>query len=214
MSVPNESAPRTRELLEGYLLGNREAERKLFELHRQRLVERVQQEHWMAGLAKYVTPEDLVGEVFLRALSSGVLQDLDDRGRGSLARLLFKMLDDVAVDTYRRHGTEKRGGGRLPSSYDGGDENTPTGHGQPSMASLDTTPTAKVRAGELLERCRKVLDEREWQVWQLSEVEDCTSIEIADRLSTTDSAVRGVLRRARRKLLMKLAQAVRDDPGL
>jgi len=214
MSSHRESDPRTRDLLEGYLGGNREDERELFELHRQKLLERVRREHWMAGLARYLTPEDLVGEVFVRALGSGALRDLDDRGRGSLARLLFKMLDDAAVDTYRRHGAEKRGGGRLPDSYDVSDEGAATGQRRPQVASPDTTPTQKVRAGELLERCRGVLDDREWEVWHLSEVESCDSLEIAQRVGSTDSAVRGVLHRARHKLLMRLAQVVHADPDL
>ncbi len=211
MASPNDS---TRDLLNGYLSGNRQAECELFEQHRERLLQRVQREHWMAGLSKYASPEDLVGEVFVRALSSGLLLDFTSRGSGSLSKLLFKLLDNVAVDTYRRHGAGKRGGGRMPASYDAGDEGAKTGHGAPAVASMDTTPTSKVRAGELLERCRAALEPREWEIWHMAEVEGFDSLEIAERLNTTDSAARGVLRRARNKLLTKLTEFVCTDPGI
>ncbi len=212
MTLPNSINPPTRDLLNGYLAGSREDEYRLFELHRERLLRRATNEPRIARLARYTSPEDLVNEVFLKALSSGILKKLEDRGRGSLTRLLSKILDDVAIDIYRWHGAEKRGDGRLPSSYDGHDENARGGQAQCVAVSLDTTPTSKVRAGELLDRCREVLDPYEWEVWHLVEVESFSSVEIAGRLHTTDSAVRGILRRARRKLLARLAKIVSQDP--
>ena len=199
----------TRELLERYLSGDRESEARLFEGHRDDLVRRVRSASWMSGLRGLVTPEDLVQEVFVRALSSGMLRDFEDRGRGSLARALAKVLDDVAVDTYRRHGTLKRGGG-VPG-LQARDEAAEEGEVAASSPARDATPTSNAREKEILELCRDVLEPREWQVWQLSEVEGLDSRAVAERLGATPAAVRGVLHRARKRILRRMADGLERE---
>ena len=47
-------------------------------------------------------PEDLVQEVYCRALSSGVLERFEDVRRGRLGALLASILHNTIVDTVRR----------------------------------------------------------------------------------------------------------------
>jgi RNA polymerase sigma factor (sigma-70 family) len=199
----------TSALLEQYLAGDRESERRLFERHRADLVSRSRSASWMAGLRRYATPEDLVQEVFVRALSSGLLRRLEHRGSGSLRAALAKILDDVAVDTYRRHGALKRGAHLRTVPLEGG---VATGtEGAVELAAEDTTPTSTAREREILELCRALLPPREWDVWWLCEVRRQSSAAVAERTGTTDAAVRGILHRARKRILRELAARVDLD---
>ncbi len=199
----------TGELLEQFLAGDRESERLLFERHRAALVERAQGAKWIVGLHKHTTPEDLVQEVFVRALSSGLLLRFENRGRGALVAALSKVLGDVAVDAYRRHGAAKRGSELQALSLDflsqhGEDR---VSHG---IAATDTTPTSSARHREMLDRCRAILGAAEWEVWRLCEIEGLGSPAVATRLGTTDSSVRGTLHRARKRILRELASHIED----
>ncbi len=211
MSSPKFAQTTTRTLIEKYLSGDRESERQLFEAHRSELVARVGSSQWMSGLSAHVTPEDLVDEVFLRALSSGFLRHFEDRGRGSLTRALAAILDDVAVDTYRRLGASKRGGRVVARSYDRQDEVQDTRQGTVALPSREVTPTSNARARELLKLCQELLEPREWEVWRLCELEGLDSPAVAERLNTSDAAVRGVLHRARKRILRALAGELPDS---
>ena len=113
--------------------------------------------------------------------------------------MLFTILDRVLADVYRRHGARKRPG-RLAQGK-GHAEESDEPEESDRLLSLEPTPTSSVRAKELIELCREHLDEREWQVWSLTEVDGLDSPAIASRMDISDAAVRGVLRRARKKLL-------------
>lgn len=165
----------------------------------------------MPGLQKFVAPEDLAQEVFVRALSSGLLRDFQDRGRGSLLAALACVLDGVAVDTYRRHGALKRGGGAVLGSYDRLPEEGDTRSTAGLPASPDTTPTSSARERELVELVHEWLEPREWETWRLCEREGLDSRAAAERLGTTESAVRGVMHRARKRILRAMACAPGHD---
>jgi hypothetical protein len=64
----------TRELLERYRAGDFEAERELFERFRGELLARTRSHPRMRPIAREVTPEDVVQEVFWRVLSGGLLR--------------------------------------------------------------------------------------------------------------------------------------------
>jgi len=200
----------TAELLDQYLAGDRESERLLFERHRAELIDRARSARWMRGLHRYTTPEDLVGEVFVRALSSGLLRHFESRGSGSLGGALAKVLGDVAVDAYRRHGATKRGAGlRAFSLEEHGTEARMTGDRR--LPGEATTPTSSARQHELLELCRAVLPAREWEVWWMCEVEGRDSPSVAATLGVSDSAVRGTLHRARKRILREMSRRLADD---
>lgn len=196
---------RTSLLLERYLSGDRESERRLFGRHREVLLTRARSAHWMSGVSRVATPEDLVQETFLRALSAGMLRRFEDRGSGSLARALEKVLGNVVVDVYRRHGTLKRGSHLRTLSLDLSPE-TDFEDSPPALASADTTPTSSARGRELLDLCRNLLSPRQWEVWCQCEVHHVDAPTVAARLGTTDAAVRGLLLRARRRILRELVR--------
>ncbi len=160
----------------------------------------------MRWLARHATPEDLVGETFLRVLASGTLHSFAAREEGALLRFLIKVLHDVAADFYRRHGRRKRGAGRPEMSLTTGSDDGDSIPGPPALQAAGTTPTSRARVNEIESLCRTQLSEREWGAWRLCEMEDCTSIEAADRLDCTDAAVRGLVLRARQKILRALVR--------
>jgi RNA polymerase sigma factor (sigma-70 family) len=202
MSEDKKPDTSTRRLLAEYRGGNRDAEGELFERHRAALLEHVSKQRWMRGLSRHATPEDLVGETFLRVLASGRLNSLSLQGEGALLRFLFKVLNNVAVGVYRRHGRCKRGSGRpdLPLAP-GIESNDPV-----AFRATDTTPTVRARLNEIEGLCRAQLSDREWRAWRLCEMEDCTSTEAAARLEITDAAVRSLVHRARKKILRVLLE--------
>lgn len=208
---------RTRVLLERYLAGDRESESRLFDRHRSELLARARRASWMPGIVRHTTPEDLVQETFVRALSSGMLRRFEDRGAGSLGRALEKVLGNVAVDVSRRHGSLKRGSGRFGLSLDAdAGPDSELAREVPDLASAGTTPTAAARGRELVDLCRELLPPREWEVWYASEVERLDSVEVAARVQASPAAVRGVLHRARKRVLGELVrrESVRPaEPG-
>ena len=99
MDIPEDDPPPpTREQLAAWLSGDAEAARGLFARHRDELLARAQTHRLMRPLRRHVTPEDVVDEVFLRALSSGLLTRFEDRGKGSLMGALYTVLDRVLAD--------------------------------------------------------------------------------------------------------------------
>jgi len=193
--------PPTREQLAAWLAGDAEAARALFARHRDELLTRAQAHRLMRSLRRHVTPEDVVDEVFLRALSSGLLTRFEDRGKGSLMGALYTVLDRVLADAARRHfGTLKRGAGiehvALDEALLRGHEGTP--------AASDPTPTSHARTTDLLDLCRTALPPREWEVWRLRQVENLDFAAIAARLELSESAVRGLHFRAKERIVTLL----------
>lgn len=200
----------TRELLTRYLAGDHDAERRLFDRFRASLLRRASGHRLMRPIAGRVSAEDIVQEVFWRALSSGMLQDFDDRGRGSLAAALNVVLDRTLVDVGRRLSAAKREGDRTARSLD------EIGDGamidDTRLSSRDPTPTSHAREDELVKACRDTLGEREWETWELVELSGWTCEDAARHLGQTAAAVRGVLFRARAKLLRALAHENPNAP--
>jgi DNA-directed RNA polymerase specialized sigma24 family protein len=137
----------------------------------------------------------------------GALKDFEDRGRGSLQAALLTVLDCTLVDLGRRAKARKRGGDAARVSID---ESADGAVLASSLASADTTPTSRARERDLAEIARRVLEPRELEVWTLVARCGLDSTEAARQLRTTDSAVRGLLKRARAKLIRALD---RERPG-
>jgi RNA polymerase sigma factor (sigma-70 family) len=208
--------PGTRSVLLAYRLGDDEAERRLFERCRGLLVARARTHPRMRPVQHEYSPEDVAHEVLWRALSSGLLERFEHRGKGSLEAALQTVLERTLVDMGRRLTARKRGGGRRRV------ELTPTGGEAPGgievLSGQDTTPTSSARARELLELARRVLSDREHEAWHLLEVEGLDSVEAATRLGVSPSAVRGLLFRAQARLIRTLgderpASALRSQEG-
>lgn len=193
---------RTGVLLGRMLSGDLDAQRRLFDQHRGALLSRARC-HPAAGLlrARQVSDEDILQETWLRALEAGLLTSFHDRGPGALAALLRTVLDRAAADACRHHGARKRGANATAVSLDS-DSVT-------QVSSPDPRPTGLARSAELLALCEELLSPRELAAWRLVHLDGCTSVEAAQRMDTTDAAVRGLLARARRTLTKRLA----NKPG-
>ncbi|MCC7011380.1 MAG: sigma-70 family RNA polymerase sigma factor [Planctomycetes bacterium] len=192
-----DSSTRTRDLLDRYLAGDAEAERRMFARLHARLIERAKRSRLMRPVAHAHTPEDVVQMVFESVLKRGMLKHFEDRGRGSLAAEFSKALDNTLIDLARSLGAQKRGGplararGASPESSDELEH----------AASDDTTPTNHARANEIPEIARRVLDPREWEIWKAVDLDGIDQRVLAQNLGITWSALRGVLRRAHLKLI-------------
>jgi RNA polymerase sigma factor (sigma-70 family) len=199
----------TKQLLARYLAGDFAAEERLFARFRATLLERARRHPRMRPIARAHEPDDVVNEVFGRALASGMLRQFEDRGHGSLEAALGKVLDNTLVDLARRMNAEKRGG--TISRVEPGQVRAPTS--LEHVAADDTTPTSRARSRELLELARQQLDAREFEIWSRIELDGATSVELGERLCLSSSAVRGILFRAQRKLLEALDRGGRGSAG-
>lgn len=193
----------TKELLAAYLGGDRDAEIRLFARAHGALIQRARRHPHMRAVSHTCMPEDVVQEVFRRALASGLLRSFEDRGRGSLDSLLEKVLDNTLVDIARREGSLKRGGARPPVALE------PQGARDDvrQLAADETTPTSAARSRELLEWARSQLEPREFELWRAVELDGRTSVELAAAVNSTPSAVRGVVFRAQRKLISAMERS-------
>ena len=147
-----------------------------------------------------------MGDVFRRALAGALDKDeWTDETPGGLRRLLTHIANQLLVDLERHHGAQMRSGNEV--SLDGG-QGAEAGRDLP--ASM-VTQTQEAVHRELLELGRRTLSEREWAVFELVHVGGMEPAEVAAELNETDAAVRGVLFRARQKLVAMLARE--QGPG-
>jgi DNA-directed RNA polymerase specialized sigma24 family protein len=200
----------TADLLEELDRGDSLAGREMMESYRSRLLVRATQHPWMRAVAKTTTPEDVLQEVFLRALHSGLCSRREGRAPGSMHRALQVVLDRVLADHLRRLGSAKHGAGVSMISISPSAEDT----GSPllsRLASSSATPTVSARSAELIRLCQSHLGDGEWEVWRLRVVAGLGFDEIAALVEATSASVRGVMHRARKKLILALAEL---DPDL
>lgn len=156
----------------------------------------------LAGVADL---DDVLQETWRRALPSA-LQRFQDRGPGALRALLAKAADRTVVDMLRRSTAKRRGPGQCVELQDESlGQHMP---GRPRTA----TPTSQARATELEETAQRLLSPREIEVWELVELQGYTREEAAFATRTTASAVRGLLLRARTKLIAHLRNERRTVP--
>jgi len=175
------------------------------ERYRPELLARAARHPWMQAIAAHTSAEDVVQEVFLRALSSGLFSVRDGRAPGSLLSALQVVLERALADQLRRLGTAKRGAEVAVLSIDPAAEET----GSPllgALASSSTTPTVSARSAELIRLCQAHLEDHEWETWRLRVVAGLGFDEIAALTETTPASARGVMHRARKKLVLALAE--------
>jgi len=194
----------TREFLQLARKGDAEAEWRLFSRYSVILRDEARRHRLMRFISNMATPDDIVSEVWVRGYASGSLQAFEDRGRGSLRRFLCVLLDRTMVDLTRRFGAVKRRSLLACRGFEV-DSGTKANCSVTKVADVkEPTPTSNVRADELLRLCEEVLEEKEWRIWKLAESDGLDSAEIGVRLGISSSAVRGVLFRARAKLITAL----------
>ncbi len=202
----------TRELLERLLAGDLDAERRLFEAHRERLLAGARRHSLFRRLRSLVSADDVVQEVLWRSLSSRLLSRFEDRGRGSLDSLLDTVLDRTLVDMARRSNAQKRGGLHTSFRID-----TVESNDHPALAGMEArtaTPSSDLRAADLLRFCRDHLEEEEWTIWHAVEIEGLDTSLVGEERGISASAIRARLFRARQKLIRALeAEFGRDRPA-
>lgn len=201
--------PMTRELLSKYLSGDALAARRLFEDHRSALLSIARQRLAASPLGADLSADDLVAEVFLRALDHGVFERFIDQGRGSLGRLLADILRKVEIDLVRRRSAAKRGKGLSPKGgVPGADDEASAGN----FAAPDPTPTSDARMAEMVALCESTLDADAWRAFRLCVLDGLSKAECARRLGLSEAAVRSIIHRARQKLIQALGER-EDESG-
>jgi RNA polymerase sigma factor (sigma-70 family) len=142
--------------------------------------------------------DDLLQDVWARAVTAA-RQRFQYVGTGSLLAFLGQILDREVTDQARRHTTKKRGSNRVLSLHDdGAAREVLPGHAAPD------TPTGLARASEILSLARTHLSNREYEAWDLVELQQFSTEEAGLALDCTSAAVRGLLLRGRAKLIVRI----------
>lgn len=145
---------------------------------------------------------DVVQEVWLAV--SRARNDFTPSGTGSFYAWVGKIADNTVVELFRRQTTRKRGGGKPGEPLgEGNDERIVT---RPGVRTLET-PTSCARVSEFHDLAREVLSERQFLAWDLVEMRGYSRDEAGLALGCSASAVRGLLKRARTAMVLRLGLA-------
>ena len=145
--------------------------------------------------------EDVLQEIWARSVPAAKQKFLD-AGPGSFLAFLGKIADRTVIDLARRHHAQKRGRGgaeSLSTCFDTADTSRPGRSAPPS-------PTSNARMSELLCLVKEELSAREFESWDLVEMQGFTAEEAGLAMRSTSAAVRGLLLRSRTKLVMRISQ--------
>jgi len=172
------------------------------------LAHRIRCHKLFAALSRDASIDDLTQEVWTRLFATGA-DAYTHRGKGSFLAWLGSLADSTLTDLYRRKEAKKRGAGKNPGAL-----NTRAERDARAMpgATPQQTPSQVAQLHEFERVARTVLTERELKVWTWTFLLGYTSEETAFGLSTTSSAVRGVLLRSKSKMEDALRKH-RGDPG-
>lgn len=146
--------------------------------------------------------DDVVQEVWTRVVPA-VKRSFTPAGPNSFLAFLATVADRTMVDLARRQSASKRGEGENVGRLDTSCEREGA---RPPGAGIPETPTSSARRTELEEIARVELSERELQAWELVELQGYSAGEAALALACSDSAVRGLLLRARARLVRRLGE--------
>ncbi len=156
-------------------------------------------------LAAKLQVDDVLQEFWARAVPAAK-QKFVNLGPGSLLAFFGVVADRVLIDLARRHQAGKR--------HEGGERSLETSidvvePGRPGC-SVPETPTSHARATELGDLARAVLNEREYEAWDLVEVQGYSAEEAGLALVISGSAVRGLLLRGRTKLIARMSDPMSE----
>lgn len=164
------------------------------------LERRVRRHAVWPSLRARIGAEDVVQEAWAKVVRFG-LGGYTPQGPGSFLAYLARITDNTVVDIVRRLNAAKRGEGREHVEL-GPEDDSSTPHTYSPVES----PTGAARRHEIEELAARLLTARECEAWELVELEDYTSDEAGLALGTSGSAIRGLLKRARTKLITHLRQ--------
>lgn len=192
----------TEQLLGSWRGGDAEALERLTVVHLPILLARAREHPLRRHLRSRPDPSDLVHDVFTRVLSSGLLERFEHRGPGSLRNVLYRVLDRTILDALRFERACKRSANVAPAPRD--ETSAGTAALARHMDDREPSPTSAARRNEWIASCRRILTDREWTVWSAVDIDERTPAEVARSLGDGESAVRGVLFRARARILREL----------
>lgn len=145
--------------------------------------------------SRYLTTDDLVQEFWTAFWTDP--ERFEYRGKGSFPAWAQTVVTNLANGLLRKQNALKRGGNKQPESLVGdvGEraQLVCSGGGEPS-------PTSAARTHEILEIAWRVLTDQERLVFDLIAIQGHSSVTVAEELGRSDSRVRGIYARARRKL--------------
>lgn len=178
--------------------GDETAFRILFERFAPLIAMRVRRNRTWPMLRGRCAVEDIVQEAWIK-LIPGAQRTFTPGGAGSFLAFVARVTDNVMVDLVRRIQARKRGDGQpvvpLVPGVEPGIEARTRGF---------ETPTSSARRTELEQLASRELSERELLAWQLVELQSYTASEAGLAMEITGAAVRGLLLRARAKLVLAL----------
>jgi RNA polymerase sigma factor (sigma-70 family) len=188
-------------LLARWRAGSEQAFREMAERHLPRLEARIRRHPGWRLLHGHYQISDLVQDVWARAMPI-VRNNFKCNGPGALLAFLTTIADRTVVDLVRSHRSQKRGRGgasRLPTGYE-------TASAMPGTPAPET-PTSQARVSEITRIAREVLTEREHEAWERVEVHGFAAVEAAFAMNCTSASVRGLLLRARAKIIRRIGGA-------
>ena len=154
-------------------------------------------------LSKRFEVDDVVQEVWARVLPTA-REDFEPSGKNSFLGFLQTVADRCMVDLLRKQGARKRGEGRDGDPLD----TRAASHAIRSPGLPDPeTPTSRARSSEFLTIACEELNGREFLAWDLVEMQGYTAEEAGVAMGDqggSGSSVRGLLMRARAKLVKRL----------
>ena len=154
---------------------------------------------WSALIGR-LQVEDVVQEIWARVIPS-VQKSFTPSGRGSFLAFLGRLSDRTVIDLARIQRAYKRGGFDAEQPLQTNAE--PRASRMRGLPAVET-PTSHARCAELETIARKFLGDREYQAWELVEMQGYAAEEAGLAMRCSDSAVRGLLLRGRAKLVTRL----------
>lgn len=153
-------------------------------------------------LAGQYRVEDVVQEIWTRVIPS-VKKAFTPSGPGSFYAFLGRLADRTLMDLARLQRAAKRGQGKgdQPLSMNGECSVSL----KPGLPAVET-PTSRARCSELENMARNELNDREFQAWDLVEMQGYSPDEAGLAMRCSGSAVRGLLLRARTRLISRFGR--------
>jgi RNA polymerase sigma factor (sigma-70 family) len=179
---------------------------ELYERFEPLLEQRIRLHAFWAILSSRYQLRDVVQETWLAVHRSR--GNFVHAGRGAFIAWVGRIADNTLIELLRRKNARKRGDG---------EEGEPLGEHcvhqavvKPGLPAAET-PTSSARVAEIHELAREALTDREYTAWELVEMRGYSPAEAGLALDeSSGSAVRGLLKRARRKMVLRLTEEKGD----
>lgn len=147
-------------------------------------------------LRAHVGVDDLVQEVYLRALSNPAAFTAPGAGEDDLARALVRLARWTVIDAARSLGAARRDGRPLAIASSSGSYGGVAASAIPMLAPGPATEAASREGVERLAAAWRALDGEHRRVLRLRQLEGLPAAEAARRMGRSETAVHSLYRRA------------------